>query len=60
MMWWGCVNGVRYDRAQALRERLRREIRGLLEQAARRNRKPAPDHPWRSAFKPSAAEWVVA
>ena len=29
-------------------------------QAARQNRKPAPDHPWRSAFKLSAAERVVA
>ena len=29
-------------------------------QAARPNFKPAPDHPWRRAFKPSAAERAAA
>ena len=30
------------------------------EQAARPDWKPAPDHPWRRAFKPAAAERTAA
>ena len=34
--------------------------KALAEQAARRDWKPAPDHPWRRGFKPSAAERAAA